>query len=166
MAVALVAVRLRITKHHGLIVRVVTLECLSLVVGVGVLDENFLTGHVQALQKEVCLHGGDHILLFLRDEVSGFHFKILLVLTFALLCIVAERLLLDAGTDHFLLILSELLIGHSWLGRVAAVALLRWAVGVLSSTVVLLEVLGVAERRCPVKVGLEGSLHVWKLALH
>ena len=75
-------------------------------------------------------------------------------------------MLLDAGADHFLLVLSELVIGHRWLRRGAAVALLSWAVDILSLTVVLLEVLGVAERRCPIEVGLEGSLHVWKLALH
>jgi len=144
VAVALVAVRLRVTKHHGLVIRVVTLKCLSLVVGVGVLDEDFFTGHVQALQKQVCLHSGDHVLFFFRDEVSCFHFKILLVLTFALLDVVAERLLLDAGADHFLLVFSELLIGHRWLGRGAAVALLSRAVDILSLAVVLLEVLGVA----------------------
>lgn len=138
-------------------------DSLSLVVvGVRVLVKDLLTGHSKALEEEIRLNCSDHVFFFLGDEVTGLHLEVLLVLTLALFDVVAQGLLLDAGTDHFLLILSELLVRDGWLRLLAVVVL----ISAIVTVEVFLEVLGVAERRCPVEVGLEGALHIGQLALH
>jgi len=78
-------------------------------------------------------------------------------LALALLDVVAERLLLDAGANHLLLVLSELLVGHRRLLRLPTRTL---------AIEIFLEVLCVSQRCSFIKVGLQSSLHDWQLALH
>ncbi len=134
--------------------------CLA-VVGRRVLFEDLLTSHSKALEEKVGLHCSDHVFFFFGDQIASFHLEVLFVLALALLYVVAERLLLDAGADHFLLIFSELLIRHRrlWL-RVIVVNIAVVAI------VVFLEILSVSERSGSIEVGLEGTLHIGKFALH
>ncbi len=107
------------------------------------------------------MHSSDHVFFFFRDKIASFHLEVLFVLALALLYVVAERLLLDAGADHFLLIFSELLIRHRRLRlRIIVVNIAVVAI------VVFLEILSVSERSGSIEVGLEGAFHIGKFALH
>lgn len=61
-----------------------------------------------------------------------------------------QRLLLDAGPDHFLLLVAQLLVGHV-AGNAARL---------------LFQIFGVLEGRRTVEVDVESPLHVGQLALH
>ena len=117
-----------------------------------ILRKDLLPGHVQALEKKASLDGGHHIILLLRDQIAGLHLEVLLVLPLGLLDVVAEGLLFDAGADHLLFILSELLVRHGWLLLLPAAGdlLLRPAivadrVAIVVGVEVLLEVLSESE---------------------
>ena len=75
-----------------------------------------------------------------------------------LLDVVSEGLLLDAGSDHLLFVVSELFIGYGWLN------LTIFSLDCLK--VILLEVLGISKWGSLVEVGLQSTLHIWQLALH
>ena len=118
------------------------------------------------MEEKVGLDGGDHVVLFLGDQVSCLHFEILLVLALGLFDVVSEGLLLDAGADHFLLVVSELIVGHGWLLRRGRLSSLNLRVSGIVGVKVLLEVLGISERGGSVEVSLQGTLHIRKFALH
>ena len=111
---------MEIVDVHGnlLVVAAVTLflHSFSLAMGVeGVLCKDLFTSGAQALEEKAGLHSSDHIVFFLRNKITSLHLKVLFVLAFALLDVVAQALLLNAGPDHLLLVLSELLIRDGWL---------------------------------------------------
>ena len=126
-----------------------------------VLRDKLFASHAEAREKKVCLDGGDHVIFLFRDQITCLHLEILLVLALSLLNVVAEGLLLDAGANHFLLVLSELLIGHWWVSVVFHVVTVSLFLIVMLGSVAFLEVLGVSEGGSAVKVSLQGSLHVW-----
>ncbi len=134
--------------------------CLA-VVGRRVLFEDLLTSHSEALEEKVGLHCSDHVFFFFGDQIASFHLEVLFVLALALLYVVAERLLLDAGADHLLLILCKLLIRHRRLGLGAIVINIA-----VVTIVVFLEVLSVSERGSSIEIGMKGALHVGEFALH
>ena len=148
---------------------------LLLVQGEWILGDQLLSCHVQACEQQVGLDSGHHVILLLGDQVTCLHFEILFVLAFGLLDVVAERLLLDAGSDHLFLVLRELLVRHGWLDcasltrSLIAVRFLFIEASVLGSSsvrIVFLEVLSIPKWGGPVQVRLQGSLHIWQLALH
>ena len=108
----------------------------------------------------------NHVILLLRDQVTSLDLEVLFVLTLGLFDVVAEGLLLDAGSDHFLLVLSQLFVGDRRLGRLRCTILVVRFIIATCLRVVLLEVLGIPERSCSVQIGLQGSLHVRQLSLH
>ena len=97
--------------HSALVTLLV--QSLSLVVIVDwVLLKDLLASHVQALEEQVCLDRSDHVVFLFGDQVARLHLKVLFVLALGLLDVVSQRLLLDAGANHFLFVLSQLLIRH------------------------------------------------------
>lgn len=86
---------------------------------VGVLGEDLLAGHAQALEQKVGLDRGNHVFFFLRDQVAGLQLEIFLVNSLGLFDVVAEGLLLDAGAVHFLLVLGKVVVGDLGLGVIS-----------------------------------------------
>lgn len=137
---------------------------LSLAVGIeGVFGKDFFASGAKALEKQASLNSSDHVIFLLGDEITSLHLEILLVLALALLDVVAQALLLNAGPDHLFLVFGKLFIGH-WRLR-------NFIAGCSSSTircscVVFMEILSVAQRGCLVEISLKSSLHNRQLALH
>ena len=105
-----------------------------------VLGKDLLTSHVKACEEQVSLHSGHHVVRFLRDQITGFHLEVLLVLALGLFDVVAQRLLLDASTNHSFLVIGELLV------RLRLRAGHVFIVGYITGIEVILPVLSVAQR--------------------
>ena len=84
---------------------------------VRIFGNDFFTSHSEALEQKIGLSTRYHIVLFFSDEVSGLDFEVLFVLAFYLGNIVAERLLLNASTNHLLFVFCQLLVGNRRLSR-------------------------------------------------
>jgi hypothetical protein len=115
-----------------------------------VFGQDLLSGHVELLEEKISLRSGNHVFLLALDELAGLQLEEGLVLGLSLLDVVIKGLLLDAGSDHLLLLVGELLVGD--VGRHAVCG--------------FVELLGVLEGCSSVEVDVEGALHVGELALH
>lgn len=77
----------------------------------GVLQENLFARCAETLEQQASLNSRHHVVLLFGNQVTCLHLKVFFILSFALLDVIAEALLLDAGSDHFFLVFSELIVG-------------------------------------------------------
>ena len=105
---------------------------------------------MELLEKKVSLGSCDHVILLALDQFTSLQLEELLVLLLSFFDVISQRLSFNTGSDHFLLISTQFFISQ----------MARHAI------ILLFKVLGVLERGCSVEVGIESSLHVWKLPFH